>query len=57
MSTERYEQGVMARACNPSTQVAETGVPRVSGQPGLYNKTLSKKKKEKEKGKKYTESR
>jgi hypothetical protein len=36
-------------ACNPSTQKAETGKLGVWGKLGLYSKTLSQKKKKKEK--------
>jgi hypothetical protein len=37
--------GIVVHTCNPSTQKAKAGGLQVPGQPGLYGKTLSQKKK------------
>jgi hypothetical protein len=37
---KRFEPGMVAPVCNPSTQDAEEGGSPIQGQPGLHNKTL-----------------
>jgi hypothetical protein len=44
---------MVVHAFNPRTQETEAGGPRVPGQPGIYNNTLSKiKRKKGKKGRK-----
>jgi hypothetical protein len=43
----KRQSQLVVRACNPSTQEAETGVLQVQGQPGLHRETLVSKKQQK----------